>query len=727
MAYERTGNLLRKIARAVDTDRIEVEVGDAGTFRPRMRLKRWGGEAALGVEFPSLLNGAALGVDDGREVITWVRGDYTLKWYPQPDGEEYPEGGWEFELTLGKRPPKSSFTFNIETGGLAFYFQPPLNAEPLPEGGVFATETDVFDAEGNVIAHRPANVVNSYAVYWEEHPANVAGGKLYRTGKVCHIYRPRLTDAKGNSTWGSVVIDAQAGTMTIAADAAWLAAAAYPVAVDPTFGYTSVGASEGSSWDICASVFAAPESGTISSVTGIVKASYHTYKLRFGVYSSALSLLGDSGDVSVGDTTKHWITGTISASITSGANYWLASGNNPRFNYTNARYYDSGSTNQGAAQGADAFPATLSPTYNNLKFSIYATYTAGGGGTDALTANGITTGAPTLGAPTLTQNAVTHNLTATAITAGTPTLGAPQVGQVHALTAAAISATAPVLGQPAIGQVHVLSGAATIAGAPDLGTPAIGQSHVLTATAIATGAPAVGSPTVGQAHVLTAAGIAAAAPELGAPTIGQIHALIAVVLDAQAPALGAPAIGQVHALTATGIVTGQPVLDAPSMEYVPGTDALTALPITAGAPVVGSPTLGQIHTLTAEAITAGQPALDTPALVQIVALTAVGITAGAPQLTAPAIGQVHALTASGIVTGTPEAGQPAIGQVHVLVAALLLAGAPVLGAPYLFLGQIVTPTERVYTIRAENRTYTVAAENRTFVIAAENRTYTVRR
>lgn len=706
MAYERTGNLLRKIARAVDTDRIEVEVGDAGTFRPRMRLKRWGGEAALGVEFPSLLNGATLGVDDGREVITWVRGDYTLKWYPQPDGEEYPEGGWEFELTLGKRPPKSSFTFNIETGGLAFYFQPPLNAEPLPEGGVFATETDVFDAEGKVICHRPANVVNSYAVYWEEHPANVAGGKLYRTGKVCHIYRPRLTDANGNTIWGSVVIDAQAGTMTIAADAAWLAAAAYPVVVDPTFGYTSVGVSFTNINGYSGLVANPGENGTLTSITFAWKASSSSYQVKTGLYTLSGNYVGDGGNVlAPGDASSPtWKTDTwITPCVINSQDYVLTlATNNGQIGYDSAS--TAGRWQYSTNVISNPWPATRTFTSYNYRYSIYATYTEGGGGTDALTANGITTGAPTLGAPTLSQNAVTHNLTATAITAGTPTLG-----------------------QPAIGQVHVLSGAATVAGSPELGTPAIGQSHVLTATAIATGAPAVGSPAVGQAHVLTAAGISAAAPELGAPTIGQIHALTAVVLDAQAPAMGAPAIGQVHTLTATGIVTGQPVLGAPSMEYVPGTDALNALPITAGVPVVGSPTLGQIHALTAEAITAGQPALDAPALVQIVALTAVGITTGAPQLTAPAIGQVHALTASGIVTGAPEAGQPAIGQVHVLVAALLLAGAPVLGAPYLFLGQIVTPAERVYTIRAENRTYTVAAENRTFVIAAENRTYTVRR
>jgi hypothetical protein len=557
------------------------------------------------------------------------------------------------------------------------------------------------------------------------------------TGAVLwYLAVPRAWDAAGGEVVGQYEVRKQGGAhyITVRVPRAWLLAAAYPVYVDPTIDTQgAAGANDGiagadGTFDAAIDLNMLGRlsaSANFSSfyrwagitISGTIDVAYIEIASRKSQGTPLFRLYGVDADNPNAPTN---LAAYNNAALTTAYADWTTNWSttktfhqSPSLAAIFQELVDTYTISNDAVMVQVRSTATVNNNYGVGYFyenaaadaaKLHIEYTEGGGGTDALTANGITTGAPTLGAPTLTQNAVTHNLTATAITAGTPTLG-----------------------QPAIGQVHVLSGAATVAGSPELGTPAIGQSHVLTATAIATGAPAVGSPAVGQAHVLTAAGIAAAAPELGAPAIGQIHALIAVVLDAQAPALGAPAIGQVHALTATGIVTGAPVLGAPSMEYVPGTDALTAAPITAGAPVVGSPALGQIHALTAEALTAGQPALDAPELVQIVALTAVGITAGAPQLTAPAIGQVHALTASGIVTGAPEAGQPAIGQVHVLVAALLLAGAPVLGAPYLFLGQIVTPAERVYTIRAENRTYTVAAENRTFVIAAENRTYTVRR
>jgi len=212
-------------------------------------------------------------------------------------------------------------------------------------------------------------------------------------------------------------------------------------------------------------------------------------------------------------------------------------------------------------------------------------YTEGGGGTDALTANGITTGTPTLGSPTL--------------------------GQVHALTGTAITATTPVLGHPVIGQVHILTTAGIIAGAPDLGTPAIGQVHVLTATAIATGAPAVGSPTVGQAHILTAAGIVAGAPLLGAAAIGQLHALAAVAITASSPVLGSPIIGQIHALTGTAITAGQPALDTPAIGQV---HALTASGIVTGTPEAGQPVIGLVHVLVAALLLAGAPVLGAPRL-----------------------------------------------------------------------------------------------------------------
>jgi len=618
---------------------------------------------------------------------------------------------------------------------------------------------------------------------------------------------PRAWDATGAEVIGQYEVRKQGGThyITVRVPRAWLAAATYPVHIDPTI-TLQPDATAGADTYI---VDTSPNTnyGTLSSVRAgrLSSANLCRFLLKFDLsslpddailVSSILTLYQTNisaypNTIEIFRSKRAWVETQATWNDYATGSSWQEPGGfgaddcdatvigslaftgseTPGYRdfvLTPTTKADLDFGNGWLLKATDEVAAGANRAFNTSDHSTAAyrprlqiEYTVEGG-TDDLTANGITTGAPVLGAPALTQNTVTYNLTATAITAGSPTLGSPTLGQVHALIGTAITAAAPVLGQPVIGQVHVLTAAATVAGAPYLGTPAIGQVHILAAAGIVASAPVLGAAAIGQLHALAAVAVTASRPALGSPIIGQIHALAAVTLEAQAPALGVPALGQVHALTATAIVTGQPVLDAPSIEYIPRTVTLTALPITASAPVVGSPPLGQVHALIAETIAAGQPALGTPALVQIVALTAEGITAGvpqlaapairqvhvlaaetiaagqpalgtpalvrivaltasgivtgAPQLAAPAIGQVHALTASGIVTGTPETGQPVIEHVHVLVAALLLAGAPVLGAPYLFLGQIVAPTERIYTIRAENRTYKVAAENRTYTI-----------
>jgi hypothetical protein len=141
---------------------------------------------------------------------------------------------------------------------------------------------------------------------------------------------------------------------------------------------------------------------------------------------------------------------------------------------------------------------------------------AASGGTDDLTADDLTTGAPVLGAPALGQ---AHALTATGLAAGAPTLGTPAIGQAHALAAAGITAGAPTLGAPALGQGHALAADGLAAGAPVLGSPAVGQVHALAAPPLASGAPVLGAPTLAQVHALVAGGITTGAPVLGSPAL----------------------------------------------------------------------------------------------------------------------------------------------------------------------------------------------------------------
>ena len=73
----------------------------------------------------------------------------------------------------------------------------------------------------------------SYAVYKKE--TLIGEG----TGKLCHIHRPEIIDARGRRCWGELSVVGNELRITIPEK--WLGEAVYPVIVDPTIGTTTVG------------------------------------------------------------------------------------------------------------------------------------------------------------------------------------------------------------------------------------------------------------------------------------------------------------------------------------------------------------------------------------------------------------------------------------------------------------------------------------------------------
>jgi hypothetical protein len=73
----------------------------------------------------------------------------------------------------------------------------------------------------------------SYAVYKKE--TFIGEG----TGKLCHIHRPEIIDARGRRCWGG--LSAAGNELRITIPETWLSEAVYPVVVDPTIGTTTVG------------------------------------------------------------------------------------------------------------------------------------------------------------------------------------------------------------------------------------------------------------------------------------------------------------------------------------------------------------------------------------------------------------------------------------------------------------------------------------------------------
>lgn len=342
-------------------DRIQVEVGDSKQpdFKPQVKLMRWDNEVNLSIraeEHPDAT------VETGGGVIKYITPDYEVHQYDKPEAGE--DGGFEFEWILKKKPDTNILSATLQTKGLNFFYQPPLTQEEIDEGVV-----------------RPENVIGSYAVYHKTKGGmNRSDGMEYKTGKAFHIYRPQAFDANGLQTWCDLNIDEQKGELTVTVPQTFLNNAAYPVRVDPTFGYTSIGATGvDATNDIEATQFAAPEAGTVQMLTAYVDDNtVGSISMKAGIYNSDNSFLSET--VELTDVTNlEWrdFDFAVDPSI-SNATYWLVvygeNASQPSIRM------DTDATVVGGSQseaGYPTFPATLVPgTDNDRRHSIYATYTA---------------------------------------------------------------------------------------------------------------------------------------------------------------------------------------------------------------------------------------------------------------------------------------------------------------------------------------------------------------
>jgi len=99
------------------------------------------------------------------------------------------DGGLELEFVLSAKPNSGSINIPFSKENITLFYQPPLTEEFKQEDCEIWTETYVKTKNGEE-SWRPENVVGSYAVY---HRSKKNNG--YKNGKICHIFRPKLTDA----------------------------------------------------------------------------------------------------------------------------------------------------------------------------------------------------------------------------------------------------------------------------------------------------------------------------------------------------------------------------------------------------------------------------------------------------------------------------------------------------------------------------------------------------
>jgi hypothetical protein len=351
-------------------DEVLVEVGDVKQpdFYPQAKLICWENESNFSLRYAADIAGATAGMDEQGRVV-WTAADGTeVHVYADPDPSM--GQGLELEVVYQNKPASNVVGFTIQHKEVEFLYQPPLTAEEIERG-----------------ARRPENVIGSYAVY---HASKT--GNAYQSGKMFHIYRPKAVASDGEGVWCELNIDPIANTLTVTVPQDFLDSAAYPVTVDPTFGYTTAGASSQYLSSMESGVFqtvnyyaAATASTVISNMQAYLNPPNSSTRAKGTLYEgttppSALIAAGagDSTPLSTGAGWKTLDFTTSPPSVVSGSSYRLGVlGDTDGL----LAYYDSGSAPNAANFNSTGVNFTVpepwpsTGNHNLGRFSIYVNYT----------------------------------------------------------------------------------------------------------------------------------------------------------------------------------------------------------------------------------------------------------------------------------------------------------------------------------------------------------------
>lgn len=352
-----------------DGRREKVEVGDkfGQTKQPLIRLYKWQEEcsASLVVPFDSAYE---MTVDDVNGVVSYESSKVQVNLYRA-------EAAMEFAYVLLSKPSTNSFRWPFIAKNLRFHYQPVLTRQEIEEE----------------LANRPDNVVGSYAVYhmWKGSVGRTEVADKFRSGKAFHWYRPIAVDARDNWVWCELSVNQILGVMRVTVPQSFLDTATYPVVIDPTFGYTTVGGSDAnrSANSVTASGLAAPADGDGLTDT------FHMYSSRTGATNVYVGLYDDStgpnnliagspvGHIAEPTWAEQWKSFAMSGlAVSNGVSYWncAAFGNSVRLWYdvlggTN-RHWDNVGDESSWNDPYD------SDSNSGAKYSMYTSYTPSSAG-----------------------------------------------------------------------------------------------------------------------------------------------------------------------------------------------------------------------------------------------------------------------------------------------------------------------------------------------------------
>lgn len=364
-----------------------VEIGDlkSDEFRPQVKILRWDNECNFSVRhIDDAPDVPVVTVENGQ--IKAVKAKTECHFHKSSVNDGKIEA-YEFEVVLKEKPQSNKVQFSITTKALRFLYQPPLSEiwEIGQRGAAEITDTEVKDADGRIICHCPENVVGSYAVYHDSKSGDYSlmGGKNYKVGKAFHIYRPRIIDNNGVEIWGTLNIDIEASLLIIGIPQEFLDNAAYPVIVDPTFGYTTVGSSNGWMYDyaIRGTKATLSEEGDISKFTAYCASGWGVgEKAKCGLFDASGNYLSEETEELTGAKSEGWHDFNFSSAVNlSAADYllciWTSSEMYFKMDFDSAEHVLDTS-----GQTYPTWPANVVHSFSFI-LSIYATYTASGGDT----------------------------------------------------------------------------------------------------------------------------------------------------------------------------------------------------------------------------------------------------------------------------------------------------------------------------------------------------------
>lgn len=275
------------------------------------------------------------------------------------------DGNFKWDIEFSEMPETNVFTWELKcSNDIEFIYQGALTEDEINDG-----------------CTRDEKIIGSYAVY-----CNIKNGK-YKTGKICHIHKPVCIDAEGNTVYAELYIDNKELTITI--PVTFLDNAIYPVTLDPTFGYTSAGASSqtlyytsraaGSTYN----PHTAATGDTITKFYLYVSMPDSTTRIsQVAAYSITSGLLDDMlethSNMSITAASAAWYSVTVSQAMTNGVSYGI--GFVPESDTINY-YYDSGGSNQAHRNTAGGALTDPWVNYSNQSYlrSAYIEYSEGGG------------------------------------------------------------------------------------------------------------------------------------------------------------------------------------------------------------------------------------------------------------------------------------------------------------------------------------------------------------